>query len=269
MRRRTADDGPSGPEIGDAIAAAPARRDAAVRLEATRLTGLSGGRTALACRDALIYLEGDPANEWFEVEYGVVMTCHYLPSGGRQVTGFFRAGQLFGVDHLAYRATAEAVTDVVLIARPRQALEAGRTLEADLGQHPLHLALQDAEERIRLLARKGAPARIAAFLLAQAVHDGGGLCAHLPMRRADIADYLGVDVATISRVLSKLVEQRAVSARKGQHYRLENVEALRVLCGEEASATDPEGAAAARWVRPECAAPAASAARMCGAARPL
>jgi CRP/FNR family nitrogen fixation transcriptional regulator len=55
-----------------------------------------------------------------------------------------------------------------------------------------------------VLGRQSAVERVAAFLIDMSERQGGLRMIELPMSRTDIADYLGLTIETISRVLSKL-----------------------------------------------------------------
>ena len=63
--------------------------------------------------------------------------------------------------------------------------------------------LQHVENHMLLLGRKTAPERVAAFLLEMNGRlTAAGIIA-LPMTRRDIADYLGLSLETVSRMLSE------------------------------------------------------------------
>lgn len=203
------------------------------------LTVSNQGHRLSFAKDAVIYAEGEQAGNWFEISAGLVRTCRYLPNGNRQVTGFFADGQVFGIENTAYRATAEAVTDVVLVRRSHHMLD-GSALASASAPHPLRLALQSAEDRIQLLVLKGAPARLAGFLLAAAVEDPpGAYTAHVPMRRADIADYLAIDVATVSRTLTRFVRRRLLTPQRDHRFRITSLDRVKsIVNGESAGFTD-------------------------------
>jgi CRP/FNR family transcriptional regulator, nitrogen fixation regulation protein len=194
----------------------------------------TGHRLSYA-KDTVIYSEGEQASNWYEIASGLVRTCRYLPNGNRQVTGFFADGQVFGVEHTAYRATAEAVTDITIVRRSRNLLD-GEPAVTSASAHPLRLALQSAEDRIQLLVLKGAPARLAGFLLAAAVEEPPGThIAHLPMRRADIADYLAIDVATVSRTLTRFVGRRLLTPLRDHRFRIADIDYFKSIVNGDSS----------------------------------
>ena len=63
-----------------------------------------------------------------------------------------------------------------------------------------------------MLGRQSAAERISAFLLDMADRQGGLECFELPMSRTDIADYLGMTIETVSRLLSKLKQKGTPTA---------------------------------------------------------
>jgi CRP-like cAMP-binding protein len=190
------------------------------------------GHRVLFAKDATIYTEGEDSTGWYEIVTGVVRTCRYLPSGDRQVTGFFVRGQVFGVEAGLYRSTAEAVTEALVVRRPHRWFEIAGPAAGENAGHPLRVALKSAEDRVQLLVLKGATARLAAFLLAAAIREGGAdYVVHLPMRRTDIADYLAIDVATVSRTLSRFVRRRLLQVLHGNRFLITDLHGLEEIAG--------------------------------------
>jgi CRP/FNR family transcriptional regulator, nitrogen fixation regulation protein len=179
----------------------------------------------------IIYAQGDPATDWFEVVSGTVRTCHLYPDGHRQLTGFFYANDVFGIESKSYRSSAEAVSAVRL---RRYGCGLGRP-ETPKSLGVLHNALNNAQACISLLGRRTATERVAAFLLATSGRLGGRNSIHLPMSRSDIADHLGLTIHTVSRTLSELSRRGLIALDGPQSITLCMPSALRLLAegGEE------------------------------------
>lgn len=164
-----------------------------------------------------LFQEGDPASEVFNLLEGTVKLYKSLPDGRTQITGFLSAGDFMGLSsdgHYAY--SAEAVTDVKVCRFQRRDLlvlfrDFPNMVERLLTMTSDELAI--AQEQMLLLGRKTAQEKVMSFLLAlsrrakRRGRDGRRL--NLPMSRADIADYLGLTIETVSRTMTKL-RQRGV-----------------------------------------------------------
>jgi CRP/FNR family transcriptional regulator len=104
--------------------------------------------------------------------------------------------------------TAEALVDSLL--RPMSRAERDRRMrqEPEFLSEMLEVAagkLQEAEEQMVLLGQRSALEKVASFLVTFARRlqpDGDGV--RLPMDRADIADYLGLTIETVSRKFTQL-----------------------------------------------------------------
>lgn len=166
----------------------------------------------------ILFAEGDDAETVFEIIQGILKLYKLLPDGRRQIMGFVSTDKLIGLsDDNMYQYTAEAVTDVTLCRYSRHQFD--RLLDEVPGFARRVLTarskdLQSAQDQMVLLGRKTAIERISTFLL----HLGklqmgasGGASLHVPMTRADIADYLGLTIETVSRTLAKLKHDRIIS----------------------------------------------------------
>lgn len=75
--------------------------------------------------------------------------------------------------------------------------------------------LTAAQDRMLLLGRKSACEKMASFLLELArragIDPGAGQPLRVPMKRDDVADYLGVTVETVSRTLGRLRREGLIS----------------------------------------------------------
>lgn len=155
--------------------------------------------------------EGDPADSFFNLTAGSAKLFKLLADGRRQITGFVARGQFLGLAvSSSYAFSAEAIEPVRLcrFARARlfRLLADFPALERRLLERAA-TELVAAQEQMLLLGRKTARERVASFLRAQALAAPCGrprAMVALPMRRGDIADYLGLTIETVSRTLTRL-----------------------------------------------------------------
>jgi hypothetical protein len=109
----------------------------------------------------IVYAQGDPATDWFEVMSGTVRTCLLYSDGHRQLTGFFYPGDVFGIDRGRYASSAEAVTAVTL-------RRCGRGFGEDIqpsGAPPMHGALRSALDNAHACLCSSVRARGTSFIL--------------------------------------------------------------------------------------------------------
>ncbi len=157
-------------------------------------------------RNAEIFAEGAAADCWFKVISGTVRLCKLLADGRRHIAEFFFSGDCFGLDNMPERLfSAEAVTDVIVMRYPRRATERlideTPALARCLRDMTLH-DLTNAQIRMLMLGRMSAPERVATFLLDMCDRRDATRAIDLPMSRNDIADYLGLTIETVCRVMS-------------------------------------------------------------------
>ena len=168
------------------------------------------GSTVHLHREAEIHAEGDHAQYCYRVVSGCVRTVKLLEDGRRQVGAFFLPGDHFGLDDMdTFDFGAEAVTDVTMRRYPRRMVEALAESHLGLTRRLREFALTNlrmARAQLLMLGRKTATERIASFLLDMDARRGAGGRAilELPMNRADMADYLGLTVETICRILAQM-----------------------------------------------------------------
>jgi CRP-like cAMP-binding protein len=157
----------------------------------------------------IIFAEGDEAEFFFEIISGTVRCCSLTEDGRRQIYRFAGAGDMVGLggeDIHAY--SAEAVNEVAVRRYRLSSLEAAMASDVRLRERVVQ-ALRDELAAVRtqmmLLGRMSAAERIASFLrnLSERSTEADG-CIHLAMRRADIADYLGLTLETVSRQIGAL-----------------------------------------------------------------
>jgi CRP/FNR family nitrogen fixation transcriptional regulator len=167
------------------------------------------------CRDEEIYADGDIADCWFKVISGVVRLFKFLADGRRHIAAFYFAGDCFGFGIEAERiSSAEAVGNAVVLRYPRRAIERLIDERPALARDFRNMALRSlamAQSHMLLLGRMTASERVARFLLEIAGRHDAACAVDLPMSRSDIADYLGLTVETVCRVLSAFKRVGAIA----------------------------------------------------------
>lgn len=163
-----------------------------------------------------VVFESDVAASVYSLTSGLLRLSKLLPDGRRQIAGFLFPGDFLGITMEEEHAfTAEAVAPSTLCRFPRARFDdfvaAHPSLESRLYAVAAH-ELAAARQQLVLLGRKTATERVASFLLMLA-----GRCSSdpeqdvlLPMSRADIADYLGLRIETVSRELTGLKTSRVI-----------------------------------------------------------
>src|SRR5712672_4321637 len=155
-----------------------------------------------------IYGEKEPAEYVYQVKTGAVRSYKLLSDGRRQIGAFHLAGDIFGLENGSeHRFTAEAIVNTTVRLIKRRSLEMVAESDAMVSRNLLSMTrsnLQHAEDHMLLLGRKTSLERVAAFLVEMDRRLAAAGVLALPMSRRDIADYLGLTLATVSRALSNL-----------------------------------------------------------------
>ena len=184
---------------------------------------------------AVLAREGDPAPHVFSITSGSLRVYKLLPDGRRQITGFLFAGDFLGLaigDEYVFSAEAmEASTVCRFRKEPFRALvQQSPPLEHMLLKRTMH-ELAAAQNQMLLLGRKTAIERMAYFLLDLPGHDPARPSApghvRLPMKRAEIADYLGLTIETVSRVLTRMKLKGLISTPSQSELIIERPDRMR------------------------------------------
>ncbi len=177
-------------------------------------------------KDEEVYGQDEEADLVYRVIDGAVRTTRVLSDGRRQIGDFYLKGDIFGLETgPRHRFSAEAVRNSQILVVKASALKsAGADLER-LDHMTTRRELDRALEHVLLLGRKTAHERVASFLL-DLVHKAKAPVIDLPMGRQDIADYLGLTIETVSRMLSLLQSNRIVSFCATRQFRVINLDGL-------------------------------------------
>ena len=193
-------------------------------------------------RNETVFQEGDRAQNIYRIVSGTIRLCRHTPDGRRHIAEFALPGDLFGVFGDAEQAfTAEAVTNVTLIAYPRAQFdrhsERDPRFRANILRH-LSTTLMTAQLHTFILSCQSAKERLASFILRLADRTGAMETRRLDltMGRQDVADHLGLTIETICRAVTALKNDKLITVPSTHQLVLRNVEALCELADGSATA---------------------------------
>lgn len=159
-----------------------------------------------------LFFEGKRQTHVYQVVEGVIGIYKMLADGRRQICNFAYPGDIVGLDTIGkYNYSGEALNDTVVRCIPLNAIEKLMRSEPGFGQALLLYTaneLADTREQLVSLGRKTATEKLATFLL-RISRRSSGLENHaqvisIPMRRCEIADFLGLTIETVSRTFTRL-----------------------------------------------------------------
>ncbi|WP_269513704.1 helix-turn-helix domain-containing protein [Brevundimonas subvibrioides] len=184
---------------------------------------------------AVLIREGEPAPHVFNITGGSLRVYKLLPDGRRQITGFVFAGDFLGLaigETYVFSAEAMEASTVCRFRKgPFRVLVANSPPLEHMLLHRTSHELAAAQNQMLLLGRKTAIERMASFLLDLPGHDPTRPSApghvRLPMKRGEIADYLGLTIETVSRVLTRMKVKGLISIPSQHELIVERPERLR------------------------------------------
>jgi CRP/FNR family transcriptional regulator len=191
-------------------------------------------------KGAVAYEASEPATSTFNIVQGVIKTFRLVSGTKPHVTNFYFHGDLFGLaEQGRYFETAEAVGPVVAYKLPLAGLEellaangalAVRflcKLAADLRRKHYHGLILDRHDAI------GKVAMFLTMLHAMRQPQGRDGSTHFPMRRIDVADYVGLTSEAVSRAFGALERERIVEFVDRNHFHVRRPEMLQALSDDK------------------------------------
>lgn len=186
-----------------------------------------------------IYLVGEPAKFLFNIISGVVKIYLVARKGEESIVSFHYPEDLFGLAEKGkYTNSAKALTPLTAYALPTAALRARMMKDAALEFHFLAKLCHDLREAQRhafLLARRHAVVKLAMFLqLQERLQSAAGQPPeiYMLMDRADIADYVGLSPAAVSRGFRDLAMRRVIRLRDRRHVKIVDRKVLEEIVSE-------------------------------------
>ncbi len=186
-------------------------------------------------RKETLFRNGERFTSLYAIRTGVFKTRVASEDGRDQVTGFQMAGEIIGLDGIVndqHTCDAVALEDSEVCVMPFDRIE---ELSREVTALQRHVHQIMSREIVRehgvmlLLGSMRAEERLAAFLLnlVQRLHARGFSRSELVLRmtREEIGSYLGLKLETVSRTLSKFMDDGIIEVRQ-RHLRIANPEAL-------------------------------------------
>lgn len=203
-----------------------------------RIDDVVGARLKLRRHDAL-FRRGEAFTALYAIRTGFFKTSVVARDGRAQVTGFQMAGELLGLDGIVseqHTCDAVALEDAEVCVIPFARLEA-LSREVHALQHHVHRMMSREIVRdqgvMQLLAGMRAEERVAAFLLnlVQRLHARGFSRSELLLRmtREEIGNYLGLQLETVSRTLSRFADEGLIAVRQRHVHILDQPALQRVV----------------------------------------
>ncbi len=164
-----------------------------------------------------LYNARDAFRSVYAVRSGAIKTYNLTEEGEQQITGFYLPGEVVGMDGVStayYASSAQALETSSVCEVPFDQMEELSLQIPSLQRHFFQLMSQEIKsdrELHMLLSRKSAEDRIASLLLSLSARaHRRGLSSdqlRLPMPRNEMANYLGLAVETVSRIMTRLHHQ--------------------------------------------------------------
>lgn len=192
-------------------------------------------------KGAAIYQSGDRAHAIFNLISGVVK-C-YSDKDANHIAAFLFPDDVFGLSAEGiYTNSAKAITPVTAYRLPTAVLRGRLSTDAILDYHvicKLCQELRQTQHHAFLLAQRHAEAKIAMFLeMLEQLQVGKGHSApeiYVPMDRSDIAEYVGLSLAAVSRTFRNLVARGVIKTRNRRHVNVVDRAAFEKIAGGDSA----------------------------------
>jgi CRP/FNR family transcriptional regulator, anaerobic regulatory protein len=189
-------------------------------------------------RGNLLFHAGEHFKSLYAIRTGFFKTTVGTPDGLEQVSGFYMAGELLGLDGIVqeqYTCSARALEDSDICVLHMQELNALAQVVQPLQHHVQKIMSREIvqdHEHLFLMGAMRSEARVASFLLnlLARLHARGQASDELLLRmtREDIGSYLGLTLETVSRAFSKLARDGLIELDQ-RRVRILQSEALHLI----------------------------------------
>ncbi|MEP9372371.1 Crp/Fnr family transcriptional regulator [Mesorhizobium sp. KR1-2] len=181
--------------------------------------------------------DSEPITGFSNMLSGVVKLTKMLEDGRQQIVGLQFAPDFLGRPFKSESAlNAVAATPVSLCSFPKSAVDRMIKEAPELEHRLLKQKLKELDEArdwMLTLGRKTASEKVASFLHLVATHidpeafvANGTVSFELPLTRADIADFLGLTIETVSRQMTKLRKDGVIDIENNRHITIPDIARL-------------------------------------------
>src|SRR6516164_3903498 len=167
---------------------------------------------------ATIFEEGEPKIAVYTLRRGIAVRYRTMADGRKQIVDFALPGDFLNSPFAdRHTCSVEVISQARACQFPRRRLLSFREAHPKILRELLETYAQETDatcEHMLLLGRGTAEEKFVEFITRWRARVGrkGALAnlVPLPMSRRDIADYLGLTIETVSRLLAKLMQENVV-----------------------------------------------------------
>lgn len=194
----------------------------------------------VASRKSELIHEEDQVHTYSNILSGAVKLTKLMPDGRQQIVGLQFAPDFLGRPFMSEsNFGAEVAVDVRLCSFPKDVLESMLVENPGLENRLLRQVLKELDEArqwMLVLGRMTAREKVASFLSLisdhiDPEHEGDSVTFELPLSRAEIADYLGLTIETVSRQFTALRKEGLIEIEGNRHIVVPDREALKDATG--------------------------------------
>lgn len=174
-------------------------------------------------QNSFLFRAGDKVSRLYQITSGVVSLTRYLEDGRRQIISFGYPGDIVGFPHQDRHQTDCQALAFTTVQPFSLSQVYGDHADPKLRESFMKAAFEEIagmQDHFMMLGCKSAHERLASFLRVLASRAGKAIGqytqVHVPMSRADIADFLGLTTETVSRTLTQLRKSQVI-ALDGAH----------------------------------------------------
>ena len=189
-------------------------------------------------KSQIMFKAGDPLRSLYAIRSGTIKTYTISETGEEQITSYHLPGDLVGFDAITdmrHPSFAQALETAMVCEIPFEILDDLAGKMPKLRQQIMRLMsseIKNDQAMILLLSKMNAEERLAAFINNLSLrYSARGFSSKefgLTMTRGDIANYLGLTVETISRLLGRFKKSGILSVQ-GKFITITDIEKLRTL----------------------------------------